>query len=221
VDRYELEKLPFWSSLSDSEQKLCEMSAVESSYPAGAYLLGDCGGNSCLGMLRILSGELRAFILSEEGREITLFRLSAGDHCVLSASCVLSQITFETQLCVTKAAELVLIPAATFGKLMECNIHVRCFAFELITERFSSAMWVMQQIIFFGFDTRLADFLLAEYRRTGTTEIRMTQEEIAVATNSAREVVTRMLKQFAGDGLIESRRGIITLTDIAGLQKYQ
>lgn len=93
--------------------------------------------------------------------------------------------------------------------------------YELATERFSSVMWVMQQILFYGFDRRLATFLLNEYRRTGATSIRMTQEQIAQNVNSAREVVARMLKQFASDGLIENRRGVIVLKDIGGLENLQ
>jgi len=213
-----LTELPFWNNLSEEEKNLCEMSAVIDEYDAGSYILGNCEGRSCLGMLHILSGGLRAYIVSEEGREITLFRLGEGENCVLSASCVLSQITFETQLYVTKDTRILVLPSAAYGKLMESNIHVRCFTYELATERFSTVMWVMHQILFYGFDRRLADFFLAEYRRTGKTEIRMTQEEIATATNSAREVVARMLHRFAADGLLETGRGVIVLKDLQGLR---
>ncbi len=213
--------LPFWNKLSAQEQSLCEMSAVINHYGAGTYLLGGCENQSCLGLIHILSGEIRAFVLSEEGREITLFRLKSGDTCVLSASCVLSQITFETQLCVTNDAEVLILPSAVFSKLMESNIYVRCYTYELATERFSTVMWVMQQIIFYGFDKRLAHFFLAEHKRTGQKEIRMTQEEIAESTNSAREVVARMLRQFASDGLIESKRGVVILKDLEGLEKIK
>ncbi len=214
----ELALLPFWDNLTKDEKDLCEMSALIHHYDAGSYMSSDCGSRRCLGMLRVISGEIRVFILSEEGREITLFRLNAGDNCVLSAACVLSQITFEPQLYVTKDAELLVIPSGIYGKLMETNLNVRCFSYELATERFSTVMWVLQQILFFGFDKRLAEFLLSEYGRTKSTEIHMTQEEIAVATNSAREVVARMIKQFVSDGLIESRRGVIILKDIPGLR---
>jgi len=216
----ELTKLPFWGNLSAAEKALCEQTAVVNHYDTGAYLLGGCG-KGCLGMLHIISGELRAFIVSDEGREITLFRFNPGENCVLSASCVLSQITFETHLHVTKDAEVLVIPSAVFAKLMDANIYVRCFAYEIATERFSAVMWVMQQIIFFGYDKRLATFLLAEFSRTGSKNIHMTQEEIATATNSAREVVARMLKRFSQEGLVESKRGVITLLNIQGLQNVK
>jgi len=213
-----IKELPFWNDLSKDEKSLCEISAVVNEYDAGSYILGNCQNQSCLGMMHIISGEIRAFIVSEEGREITLFRVGAGENCVMSAACVLSQITFETQIYVTKDSKILVLPSATYGKLMDSNIHVRCFTYELATERFSTVMWVMQQILFFGFDKRLANFFLAEYRRTGKTEIRMTQEEIATATNSAREVVSRMIHQFVADGLIETGRGVIYLKDLQGLR---
>jgi len=216
-----LESLPFWNDLSKEEKSLCEMSAVVSDYSAGSYILGNCGSQSCLGMIHILSGEIRAYVVSEEGREITLFRVGTGENCVMSAACVLSQITFETQMYVTKDVKILVLPSATYGKLMDNNIHVRCFTYELATERFSTVMWVMQQIIFFGFDKRFANFLLAEYERTKSKEIRMTQEEIAIATNSAREVVARMIKQFSADGLIETKRGVILLKDIKGIENLK
>ena len=217
-----LEKLPFWSSLSDAEKKTVKTSAVVNHYKKGSILHGNCdNGASCLGMVYVISGELRAYILSEEGREITLFRLPKGDSCVLAASCIISQIDFDTLLTATGDADVLIVPAAVFSRLMNENIHVKCFLYELATERFSAVMWVMQQILFYRFDQRLATFLLNEYRRTGVPKIRMTQEQIAQNVNSAREVVARMLKQFASDGLIENQRGIIVLKDIGGLEKLQ
>ena len=217
-----VEKLPYWDCLDDSEKAFVQGAAIVKHYASGSILHGNGDdGFSCLGMIYIISGELRAYILSEEGREITLFRLREGDSCVLSASCVISQIDFETMLTATTDADILSIPTAVFGKLTRENVHVRCFMYELATERFSTVMWVMQQILFNRFDQRLAAFLLSEYRRTGIPEISMTQEQIAQNVNSAREVVARMLKQFALDGFVDNRRGRIVLKDIQGLEKIQ
>ena len=217
-----LEKLPYWSTLNDTEKREVRDSAIVNHYESGNTLHGNCDkGISCLGMIYVISGQLRAYILSEEGREITLFRLREGDCCVLSASCIISQIDFDTMLTATEDSDVLIVPTAVFGMLTNENIHVRCFMYELATERFSTVMWVMQQILFNRFDQRLATFLLSEYRRTGVPTIRMTQEQIAQNVNSAREVVARMLKQFALDGLIENQRGIIILKDIDGLEKLQ
>lgn len=217
-----LKKLPYWSTLNDTEKRTVKGLAIVNHYESGNTLHGNCDkGVSCLRMIYVISGELRAYILSEEGREITLFRLREGDCCVLSASCIISQIDFDTMLTATEDSDVLIVPTAVFGRLTSGNVHVRCFMYELATERFSTAMWVMQQILFYRFDQRLATFLLSEYQRTGVPTIRMTQEQIAQNVNSAREVVARMLKQFALDGLIENKRGTIELKNMSVIRKRE
>ena len=129
-------------------------------------------------MLFVLSGEIRTYLLSEEGREVTLFRLYPGELCVLSASCVISQITFDTQMTAGMDTDVLIIPANVIAALKEKNLYVRCFLYELATKRFSDVMWAMQQIMFKGLDRRLAEFLLAEAERTGSDTIRMTHEQL-------------------------------------------
>ena len=142
-------------------------------------------------MLFVLSGEIRTYLLSEEGREVTLFRLYPGELCVLSASCVISQITFDTQMTAGMDTDVLIIPANVIAALKEKNLYVRCFLYELATKRFSDVMWAMQQIMFKGLDRRLAEFLLAEAERTGSDTIRMTHEQLAQHISSAREAVAR------------------------------
>ena len=137
---------------------------------------------------------------------------------MLSASCVISQITFDTQMTAQRDTEVLIIPANIVAMLKEQNLAVRCCLYELATARFSDVMWAMQQILFAKFDKRLAGFLLDEYDKTGRPEIRMTHEQIAVQISSAREVVARMLKRFASDGFVEMKRGSIRLKDIDGLR---
>ena len=206
-----LTQLPFWSSLTEQEQETVRRSAFVRHYEKGAFV--HSSDNECLGMMFVLSGEIRTYLLSEEGREVTLFRLYPGELCVLSASCVISQITFDTQMTAGMDTEVLIIPANVIAVLKEQNLHVRCFLYELATKRFSDVMWAMQQIMFKGLDRRLAEFLLAEAERTGSDTIRMTHEQIAQHISSAREAVARMLKGFSEDGLVELKRGAITLRD--------
>ena len=206
-----LTQLPFWSSLTEQEQETLRRSAFVRHYEKGAFV--HSSDNECLGMLFILSGEIRTYLLSEEGREVTLFRLYPGELCVLSASCVISQITFDTQMTAGMDTDVLIIPANVIAALKEKNLYVRCFLYELATKRFSDVMWAMQQIMFKGLDQRLAEFLLAEAERTGSDTIRMTHEQIAQHISSAREAVARMLKSFSEDGLVELKRGAITLRD--------
>ena len=212
-----LNKLPFWTSLTEQEKEILSKSAVIRHYEKGSFI--HSSDRDCLGMLFILSGEIRTYILSDEGREVTLFRLYAGDLCVLSASCVISQITFDTQMTAQRDTEVLIIPANIVAMLKEQNLVVRCCLYELATARFSDVMWAMQQLLFKGLDRRLAGFLLSEAERTGSDTIRMTHEQIAQHISSAREAVARMLKQFSEEGLVELKRGAITLRDFDSLKQ--
>jgi len=209
-------KLPFYDKLTDPE-RLQILSGSMIHHENEGKLLHGYG--ECLGMIYVIRGIIRVYMVSEEGREITLFRLTEGEPCVMSASCVVSQLTFETQMTVEKECEIMIIPTSIFGRLTDTNIYVKCFMYELMTERFSSVMWTMQQILFARFDCRLASFFVREYERTGNCEIHMTHEQIATQINSAREVVARMVKRFQSDGLIEGRRGITILKNIEALKQ--
>ena len=214
-----LARLPFWGDLTEQERDIVQKSAFLRRYEKGAQV--HSGGQECLGLLLVLSGEIRTYLLSDEGREITLFRLYPGDLCVLSASCVLSQISFDTQLTAQQDTQVLVIPANVVARIKDTNLAARCYLYELATQRFSDVMWAMQQLLFQQLDQRLAAFLLAEYRRTGSPTVAMTHEQLAQQISSAREAVARILKQFAEDGLVELKRGAITIRNPAGLEKWQ
>ena len=212
----EFEKLPYWDHLTGEERALAAQSAREVSFPKGAMVHGAEG---CLGLVLVKSGRLRAYLLSEEGREVTIFRVEKGESCVLSASCVISQITFETHLTAEEDTRLLVLPSGVFQRLTQENIYIRCFLFEMAAERFSEVMWVMQQVLFLGIDQRLALLLAEHVRTTGQGVLRRTHEELARDLGSAREVVTRMLRRFAEEGLVELRRGTVTVRDLRGLEQ--
>lgn len=214
-----LERLPFWKLLTDSEKELVRQNAVIRLYKKGTRVYSS--ERECLGMLFVMQGEMRTYLLSEEGREVTLFRIYPNDLCVLSASCVISQISFDTQMSAQKDTEALIIPPNIVLFLKEKNLSVRCFLYELATKRFSDVMWAMQQILFKRLDQRLALFLMQESQRLGSDTIHMTHEQIAQQISSAREAVARMLKQFSEDGLVELKRGAIRLLDQKGLKALQ
>lgn len=212
-----LATIPFWEYLSETEQQEVLNSVYVKHYDPGTMLYG--AGDESYGLMYIIEGEIRAYLLSEGGREITLYRLQSEELGLLTKNSAISQISFETYLVTVKDTDILVVPPSLFDYLAERNIYVKCFSYELASQRFSVIMWVMQQILFSRFDQRLASFLMEEYRRTECEEISMTQEQIAEYVNSAREVVARMLRQFASDGLIENRRGVIVLKDIPALQE--
>lgn len=218
MDKTELVKkcLPFWEQLSKDEKERVEISLVYKVFSKGEFISGHT--DSCMGMIIVEEGDVRVSIISEDGRQITLFHVADREVCVTTASCVIEQLTFETVISAERETKLWVIPAVTLGWLADRNIYAKAFMYELLTERFSSVVWVMEQILFKRFDQRLAGFLLSCFERSGNAEILMTQEEIAAEVNTAREVVARMLKQFASDHLVELKRGKIILKNIKALE---
>lgn len=213
----DVKKLSYWDSLSEEEKAVLMRGTTGRSYQKNEYIHGF--SDACLGMVYVCSGSIRVYTTSEEGREVTLFHISEGECCIMSASCVITGISLDVQLLAEEETEIMAVHSGTVQKLMDSNIYVKCFAYELAVKRFSSVVWVMQEILFARFDVRMARFLLSVYEKTGKRNIQMTQEAIAIEVNSAREVVARMLKQFASDNLIELKRGTIVLKNIDGLKK--
>lgn len=201
---------PFWEDLSEADKAiLCDNTST--SYFENKQTVHN--NLECTGLYIVKSGRLRLYILSEEGREITLYRLNPGEMCMLAASCVIQSITFDVYLDAELPSECYMIVASAFGEVTERNPTMKIFALEKTVERFSDVMWVMQQALFVSLDKRLAIFLLDEITVNGNDRITMTQEQIARHLGTAREVVTRMLKHLAADSVLEISRGSITITD--------
>ncbi len=194
---------PFWNIMSDVDRETFIRSSYELTIPAGTNIHN---GNECTGVILIKSGSLRLYLLSEEGKEITLYRLFPGDMCILSASCVLSSITFDVFVDSEENSECVVVGGCAYEDLSKRMPEAKIFALESAAESFSEIMWVMQQILFMSMDKRLAIFLLDEAAKTGNDTIKLTHEQIAKYIGSAREVVSRMLKYFSAEGLISASR---------------
>lgn len=208
---------PFWSRLSDEQkQRLCS-NARYAKYGKDENIHGNGGG--CTGAILVKSGQVRAFMMSDEGREITLYRLYPGNICMLSASCVIQAITFDVFVDAEEDSEVYIINPKVFSELCDENVYVENFALRTVTERFSDVMWSMQQILFMSFDKRLAVFLIDELAKTGGDTIHLTQEQIAKYMGSAREVVSRMLKYFAAEKLVTIIRGGVKVIDKSRLKK--
>ncbi len=207
---------PVWNQLTLQQQDLLEQSAVYSSASKGEVLHN--GSTDCLGLLLLCSGQLRGYILSEEGREITLYRLFERDMCLFSASCMLQSIQFDIQIQVEKDATFWIIPPDVYKLLMEQSAAVANFTNQIMSTRFSEVMWLMEQVMWKSFDKRLADFLLQESVLEGTTHLELTHEKIANHMGTAREVVTRMLRYFQQEGLVSLSRGAVDLLDEPGLR---
>ncbi len=208
---------PFWKVLTPNEQAQLNLAARPVHYDAGEIIIG--AGKECLGILLVRAGELAAYLLSEEGRQVTLFHVRAGEVCILSASCVLHEISFDVFVEATRPSDAILLPASAVSKIKAENLRFENYLYRQTVERFRDVLFCMQQILFFGFDRRLAHYLLEECEHSGSQVLNITQEQIAHAVGSAREVVSRMAKHFAADGLIKISRGKITVCNPDGLKR--
>lgn len=201
--------LPFWQHLNQNEKNILINNASIIEYQNGQLI--HHGENDCVGILIIVSGKLRTYMISNEGKEITLFYLQPHNVCVLSAACILDSIDFEVLVEAKTTCQIIQISSAAFLQLSKQNVYVELFSYKLATERFSDVMWAMQQLLFMSFDQRLAAYLIEASDRTNSLDIKITHEQIAQDLNSAREVVSRMLKHFAKEGYVHLSRGKIHL----------
>ena len=190
--------LPFWKQLTAAQQERLQHAAVLRSASAGTLLTQGTG--DCIGLLVIRSGQLRGFLTSPEGREITVYRLLERDICLFSASCMMQNIQFDLSIQVEKDAVFWVIPP------------VANYTNQLMASRFSEVMWLLEQILWKSQDKRLAAFLLEESALEDSQELRITHEKIAGHLGTAREVVTRMLRYLQSEGMVELARGTIRLT---------
>lgn len=208
---------PIWAQLSAAQQAQITSQLIAKSVKKGAIVHG--GGTECTGLLLVERGQLRAYFLSEDGREITLYRLFERDLCLFSASCMLRSVQFDITVTAEKDTAFWVVPAALYRSIMEQSAAAANYTNELMASRFSDVMWLMDQILWKRFDQRLAGFLLDEAAIEGSNTLHLTHEAIGNHLGNPREVVTRMLKYFSSEGLVRLSRGTIEILDGRGLQR--
>ena len=197
------ETFPFWENISDTDRESLLRSSQWIDFKRGTNIHD---GNECTGVILVKSGSLRLYLLSDEGKEITLRRMFPGEVCILSASCVFHTITFDIFIDSEENSECVVIGGCAYEDLTRRMPEVKIFTLESALSVFSDIMWTMQQILFMSMDKRLAIFLLDEISKTGKDTVKLTHEQIAKYMGSAREVVSRMLKYFSSEGIIAASR---------------
>lgn len=207
---------PIYDKLSPADQEILSRTAVRRTVPRGALVHN--GSGDCIGLLVIRSGQLRAYISSDEGREITVYRLFERDVCLFSASCVMSGIQFELFISAEKETEFWVIPPGVYKRMVERSAVMANYANAIMATRFTDVMWLMEQIMWKSFDKRLARFLLEESDLEETDTLKITHEKIAAHLGTAREVVTRMLKYFQSEGMVRLTRGAIGILDRGKLE---
>lgn len=216
-DVYYRDTLKFWKSLTEEQKSILNKSILMKNFSKGEAM--SSSSKNCSGLFLIKSGQVRAYIISENGKEITLYRLFERDVCIFSASCIMRNISFDIFIEAEKDTTAYLIPTPIFDKLSKESMDVQVFTNELMASRFSEVMWIMEQALFMTLDKRLAIFLLEQSNIEETDSVVITHEKIANHLGSAREVVTRMLKYFQNEGIVTLKRGSINITDRTKLEQ--
>ncbi len=210
---------PIWSKLNQAQQSRILDSLISRRVEKGTVIHN--GSVDCTGLILVKSGQLRAYLLSDEGREITMYRLFDRDMCLFSASCMMHSLQFDITIEAEKDTEFWIIPAEIYKNLMEESAPAANYTNELMATRFSDVMWLIEQIMWKSLDKRVAAFLLEEAAIEGSDRLKITHEAIANHLGSHREVITRMLRYFQNEGMVKLSRGAVTLLDRNGLEKLQ
>ena len=213
------EYFPIWDKLTASQQAQLSGRLPLRAIPKGTVIHN--GSMSCTGIILVKSGQLRTYMLSDEGREITLYRLFEGDMCLLSAPCMIRSIQFDVTVETEKDTQMWIIPPNVYQQVMEASAPLACYTLELMATRFSEVMWLMEQVMWKSLDKRIAAFLLEESAIEDSDELKITHEAIANHLGSPREVITRMLRYFQSEGMVRLTRGAVTLTDIPSLESLR
>ena len=204
------EYLPFWNKLSSKEKQLIQKNCSEKKYLSKSLITEN---EKCDGFIIIKSGKLRVYTISDSGREITLFKLFNYDMCLFSSSCIFKDITFDIMLETEEDTTIFVIPAHIYENLMKTSLSVSNYTNELMSSRFSDIMWLLDQILNKNMISRISLFLHEEYIYHNMVDLSITHEEIAKHLGTAREVISRLLNYMQKDGIIKTKRGIISIVD--------
>ena len=201
---------PIWKDLTPDQQD--RVRHATDLFKAKKNTILHNGSADCLGLLVIRTGQLRVYYLSEDGREVTLYRLFERDICLFSASCAMRNIQFDVVIQTEKDSEMWVIPSCLYEQLIQESVAVSNYTNQLMASRFSEVMWLMEQIMWKSFDKRLASFLIEETLLEDSLSLKITHEKIANHLGTAREVVTRMLRYFQNEDMVKLTRGTVEIT---------
>lgn len=209
-------RLPFLDSAESPLLRELTDNAAWLRLPAGRTVFN--AGDVCTALAVLVSGSVRVFTIGETGREITLYRFAAGESCILTVNCILSHDGFPAIAVVEEAAEAVIVPQDVFRRWINQYQPWRDYVFSLLSARLATVMAVVEEVAFRRMDARIADHLLTHCPPDAAT-LATTHQQIAAELGTSREVVSRILEDFAAGGLVRTGRGAVTLRDRAGLRR--
>lgn len=211
------EFFPIWDKMTAGQQEALVSGARRQVLKKGTVIHRDT--EDCAGLLLLEEGQLRAYMLSEEGREITVYRLLEGDICLFSASCMIRSLQSDIVIEAERDSRMWVISPGVYRKLMDESALIANYTNEIMASRLTDVMWLMEQVMWKSLDRRLASFLLEEADLEGSGSLKITHEMIGNHLGTAREVVTRMLRYFQSEGMVRLSRGAVEITDWKKLEK--
>jgi len=207
--------LPELARLDDPATHELFSQAQEVSLPANTVVFHQ--GDQCSNYLLVLEGSVKVLSRAENGREIILYRLGSGDSCVLTTSCLFGGVPYPAEGSTETAVTALAIPAAAFKKAIQQSEAFRTLVFQSFTDHLASVITLVEEIAFGRLGSRLARYLLEH--ADSSQQIKATHQELATELGSAREVISRQLKDLEGRGLLQLQRGCIDLQDMEALKK--
>ncbi|MCW8891157.1 MAG: Crp/Fnr family transcriptional regulator [Sedimenticola sp.] len=212
------QRIPFLNQGDDQLNKLFYTQASITHLKSGQPICHE--GNECSHLAIVLEGTARIYKLGENGKEITLYRIGQGESCILTASCILSEIPFPAFAVCETDIEAAIIPAAAVQQWLSESALWRDYIFSLVASRLSNIIHVVEDVVFRKMDRRIAGYLCSRATESGAL-ITTTHQVIASELGTSREVVSRILKDFEQEKLIKVTRGAIQLLDVDSLSTKQ
>ena len=213
MDHDWLEAFPALAALDEPAKRILGGSARVVTLPAGAMPFHQ--GSACEAYLFVVSGSVRVHMVSETGREIVLYRVEDGQTCILTTCCLMSREDYPAHAVTETEVTAAVLPAAAFRELVARSAAFREFVFSAYGGRIADLMLLVDQVAFHNIDLRLAHFLLESKGADGRLDT--THQHVAVELGTAREVVSRQLKEFERRGWVALHRGRIDVTDADAL----
>jgi CRP/FNR family transcriptional regulator len=207
MEQQPLELFPFLANTPYTEMTLSK----------GAWMFREHAGCGRIGF--VIGGSVKIFKEHSSGRSITLYRLGPGDSCILSMSCAMANPIHQASAVVEEDCRVLTVTTDQFRSLMERSSEARDYVFGLVASRLTDVLLLLEEVVFRRMDERLASILLEHAVRRGSDEIHTTHEQLAEEAGTAREVVTRVLREFVSNGLVIVGRGVVTINDRKGLAR--
>lgn len=204
---------PQFARLDPDSARMLEGAARTITIPAGTVLFQD--GTECSSYVLVMDGSIRVQKVSEGGREIVLYRVESGQSCVLTTNCLIAREDYAAEGIAETEVRALVLPAATFRQLLGKSEAFRDFVFAAYATRIADLLMLIEEVAFGRIDVRLAGWLRGH--ADGQGEIRATHQDIATELGTAREVISRQLKEFERRGWVTLHRGRIQVKDGAGL----